>query len=394
MKILFCLFSSLLFIEAWAQTSYVPSTHLLKKKGYQLQLGGDYFSTTKTADDKSGNDPLPDGASFNQTQVEFGGLYGATDQLQIGLGARLRLNQSTFINALGEEVNAASEGLQSTFVSGHYAFRPVGQFQYTLEGIFRYTPYTNEIFKVGNEEELILGDDGNEYSFGLGVTYSFRNNNFLTLRGGYRRPGSEISDEIYWQAEGAMVWKYLALVAGVDGVSSLNRDPYEDDPENRPIFNTGVSSLYNGMNREWITPYVGVNLALGDLWRVELRGSQVIRGTSTDIGSAFGIQLVRRVDQKNKGKLDSRFKSYDLEATISKVSAKKGYVVIDKGLADEVQKGMVFDFYEFDYVGGNVLVARGTVIQVKGETAVVKITGRFHRKKQIKEGLIGRSSLK
>lgn len=357
-------------------------------------MGGDYFSTTKTADDKSGNDPLPDGASFNQTQVEFGGLYGATDQLQIGLGARLRLNQSTFTNALGEEVNAASEGLQSTFVSGHYAFRPVGQFQYTLEGIFRYTPYTNEIFKVGNEEELILGDDGNEYSFGLGVTYSFRNNNFLTLRGGYRRPGSEISDEIYWQAEGAMVWKYLALIAGVDGVSSLNRDPYEDDPENRPIFNTGVSSLYNGMNREWITPYVGVNLALGDLWRVELRGSQVIRGTSTDIGSAFGIQLVRRVDQKNKGKLDSRFKSYDLEATISKVSAKKGYVVIDKGLADEVQKGMAFDFYEFDYVGGNVLVARGTVIQVKGETAVVKITGRFHRKKQIKEGLIGRSSLK
>lgn len=44
-----------------------------------------------------------------------------------------------------------------------------------------------------------------------------------------------------------------------------------------------------------------------------------------------------------------------LSATISKVLAKKGYVVIDKGLADEVQKGMAFDFYEFDYVGGNVL---------------------------------------
>lgn len=394
MRSFFFLLSSFLALETWAQTSYVPSTQLLHKKGYQLHLGGDYFSTSKRIDSEGTKTELPEGESFNRYQVELGGLYGATDNLQFGLGARFRQNQTTFFNDQGDEVRAAGAGLQSTYVTGQFAFDPVGQMQYTLDGIFRYTPYTNEVFSSDKEEQLILGDDGNEYSVGIGATYAFKSNNFLTTRVGYRRPGQDLSDEIYWQAEGALVWKYLALIAGVDGVSSLKKDPYEEDPQNKPVFNTGSTALYNSINREWIAPYVGLNVALGDLWRVELRGSQVVSGNSTDLGTSFGIQLVRRVDQKPQRTVDARFKSYDLEANITKVSPKKGYVVVDKGLADDVNKGMVFDFFEYDYVGGNVLIARGTVIQVKSDTAIVKITARFNRKKQIKEGLIGRSSIK
>jgi hypothetical protein len=56
-----------------------------------------------------------------------------------------------------------------------------------------------------------------------------------------------------------------------------------------------------------------------------------------------------------------------------------------------VNKGMVFDFFEFDYVGGNMLIARGIVIKTTADTSIVKITQRFNTKKDIKEGLIGRA---
>lgn len=376
---------------AQAQTSYVPVTRLLKKEGYQLNLGADYFKTKSTADKNGTKTALPSGESFSRTQVELGGWYGAADNLQFGVGLRFRKNSSTFTNN-GQEVTGTSSGIQSTLFSLMYSFKQQGQFQSALEGSFRYTPYTNK--EHDSAENLVLGDDGNEIQAGLAGTYSFKNNSFLTARSGYRKPGKYISDEVYWQLEGAMAWKRIALVAGVDGVTSLHHDPYANSPSDRPAYNTGSSQLYNTSNREWITPYAGANFSIGQNWRVDLRAGQVVYGKSTDLGTTFGFQLVRRVEKQSEPVLDTQFKSYDLEATIKKISPQKGYAVIDKGMSDDVEKGMKFDFFEFDYVGGNVLIARGVVIQVKSSTAIVKITQRFNDKKDIKEGLVGRASLK
>ena len=55
---------------------------------------------------------------------------------------------------------------------------------------------------------------------------------------------------------------------------------------------------------------------------------------------------------------------------------------------------MRVDFFEFDYIGGNVLVATGVIIKTKSDSAIVKITQRFNTKKELKEGLIGRATLK
>src|SRR5690606_16785764 len=120
------------------------------------------------------------------------------------------------------------------------------------------------------------------------VTYSSVSKNFLTARVGYRVPGTDLSHEIYWQAEGALVWPYWALVAGVDGVTSMRNDPNEDNLALRPVFHTGNTNLYSSYNREWIAPYAGVNIALGKNWRVELKGSQVVNGRSTDSGTTLG----------------------------------------------------------------------------------------------------------
>ncbi len=394
MKLILTAFAIFLGQTALAQTSYVSPTRILEKKGYQLGITGEMFNSSKSIDHEKDDVDFESGEYFKRFQGEFSGLYGLTENLQIGGGLRYRQNSSSKLNKLQEEISETSTGVESTFATFKYAFKPVERLYYSLEGLIRYTPFRNDEEQNGSNGSLILGDDGNEYSAGLGMAYAFKTKDFLSGRVGYRKPGQELSDEIYWQLEGALVWRYLALVAGVDGVSSMNNDPHGDDEKNRPAYYTGRTALYNSKNREWIAPYAGLNLALGPNWRVETRASQVVNGRSTDLGTAFAVSLIRRMEDKKTNKIDTRFKQYDVEASISKISPKKGYVVIDKGLADDIQKGMKIDFFEFDYVGGNILLARGTVIQSKSSTAIVKITHRYNAKKELKEGTVARGNFR
>lgn len=394
MKTIIPFFILVLSSGALAQISYVPPTKTLTQKGYQLGINAEYFKSSKMINKDGDEAEYEDGTGFSRLQSEIAGYYGLTHQLQLGGGVRVRQNSSTELKS-GEEETDTSTGLQSTFVGLMYAFKPVGRLYYAIEGSVRYMPYSNEEITPPDTGKLVLGDDGVEYSGGLGVTYSSRSRNFLTLRAGVRQPGRDLSPEVYWQAEGALVWNHVALIAGVDGVTSMKQDPFEDNPEDRPVYNRGMSELYGSTNREWIAPYAGLNIAMGKNWRVEFRGSQVVSGRSTDLGTNFGVSLIRRIDDPKAAKrADSKFKEYDFEGTVTKVSPKKGFVLIDRGLADDVRKGMKIDFFEFDYVGGNVLLARGTVIQSKADTAIVKITQTFNAKRPIKEGVVVRGSFR
>lgn len=379
----------------WGQTSYVPPTRILKERGSQISFGVDSFTTSSVVDQAGTKQKLADGQSFGRYQGEVNGLFGLTDSFNAGIGARFRSQSSSFTSGT-DDINAKVTAVQSLVGRFLFAFEPVNRTQFTFEGLFRYVPYTNEDIDVPNPDlsKLALGDEGHEYSAGLGMTYSSLSNNHYTLRGGWRRPGDDLSTEFYWNGEVALQFRYVTPLVGVDGVTSLKNSPYESDPTDRPKWNTGATGLYNSINREWIAPYVGVNLAFSQVWRVEFKVSQVISGRSTDIGTGFGINLVRRVDTNEEKVVDSQFKTYDLEATVTKISDKKTYVVVDKGLSDDIEKGMKFDFFEFDYVGGNTLVARGVVIKVTADKAIVKLTHRFNLARELKEGLVGRASLK
>ncbi len=390
------LFLLLLLVTAslWGQTSYVPPTQVLKERGSQISLSGDYFRTSKVVDHEGEKMNLTDGQSFQRMQGEINGLFGLTDDFNAGIGVRFRQQSSTFDFA-NEQIDASVAGVQSIAGKLLFGFPASNRTQFTLEGQFRYAPYTNkDVSSRDDLKSLMLGDEGNEYSAGAGVTYSSLSNNHFTFRGGWRNPGRDLSKEFYWNGEVALQWRPIALVAGIDGVTSLKNSTYENEPQERPPWNGGASQLYNSINREWMAPYIGLNYAFSPAWRVEFRGQQVVSGRSTDLGTGFGIAFVRRMDQSTEKVIDSEFKSYDLEATVTKVSDKKTYVVIDKGLNDDIEMGMKFDLYEFDYVGGNVLVARGVVIKVGTDKSIVKLTHRFNLAKEIKEGLVGRATLK
>lgn len=382
--------------STFAQQSYIPFAKPLEKKGYQLSLSGSYWQSANRIDRDGKKTDFPNGESFNRLESEFNGILGVAKNFQIGGGARFRQNQMKVDNGSGQIIDASSSGPESIFVSGLFAFDPVNRIQYAIEGSYKYRPYKDkEVDPLNyNREDIIHGEIGNEYNIGLAVSYSSASRNYLSARGGFRDPGTEISNEIYYQAEAAMGWKHFALVAGVDGVLSMKDDPYTDDPTNKPVYNRGNSEMYNGINREYMAPYGGFNIALGKSWRAEFRGAQVISGRSTDTGTQFGITLAYRKETPPEMLLDAKFKTYDIEATVTKVSQQKNFVEIDKGLSSDVYKGMRVDLFEFDYVGGNVLVARGVVMQVKVDSAVIKISTRFNPKKEIKQGLLARMSSK
>jgi hypothetical protein len=67
------------------------------------------------------------------------------------------------------------------------------------------------------------------------------------------------------------------------------------------------------------------------------------------------------------------FKEYEVEATVVRISPRGIFIKIDKGVGDDVSKGMVMDIFQFDYMGGNILTARGIVYEVDADSSVIKV---------------------
>lgn len=379
---------------SWAQTSYVPWGTTLRKQGSELRFSGRYWSSTSTYNEKGTESAFVGDESFSSIEAELGGSYGATDQLQFNLGAVFRKNAASFIPAGDTVVSTAeSSGVQAVGGGLTYSFKPVERMRYGIEGLYRYTPYTNKLWNgTDPDAELVLGDDGNDYGVNFLMGYVHPQGNSLGLKVGYRRPGKDLSPEVNWGFEGALVWSRATLLAGLEGVSSLNKDAYTSDPDNKPLVNTGGSERFNSINRQYLAPYVGAQFALGKEWRLETRYQQVMQPRSYDSGHLMVVSLVRRTQPAASRAADQRFKEYDMEATVKKVSPKKQFVIIDKGLSADVQKGQRFDFFFSDYLGGNILLARGVVIQVTADQAVVQLTTRYTNKHEIKEGTFARGN--
>lgn len=380
-----------------AQISYVPQGRVLHKKGYELKGTGRSWSSLSRFAENGDEDKYEGKESFTYFEGEFLGKFGATDELQFTLGMNFRQNRAEFEdpNNANRTEYATSTGVQSLIGGLQYGFKPIGRLYYSLEGFGRFPTYGNTIYVEGTDDptkNLVLGDEGPDYGAAVLMSYVHPSDRFATVRFAYRRPGKELSPELNWLVEGALAWRYFALVLGGEGVISLNQDAYTDDPENKPVFNTGGSQLYNSINREYIAPFAGFNIALGQTWRIEARYQQVINARSYDTGSLITIALARRVDSNPTILIDKKFKEYDLEASVIKISPKKQYVIIDKGLSSDVSKGMRFDVFHTDYLGGNTLLATGVVTDVNADQAVLRLTTRFSSKFEIKEGTIVRGN--
>jgi hypothetical protein len=343
-------------------------------KEFTVNLDGQYFETVGFYDREGGESDISDNNSFNEKDLEAKLVYGINKDFEAGIFFRGR----EVVSKTGD-TELTNNGLESYGVLAKYSFKPQKKWHYSAEVSYRNTAYTNSNFEAGAapNNEVVLGDSGNEFHLQLKVGRYLSKNLALNTRGGFKIPPNDLSNEITYGAELALQFSVLALLGGVDGVYSLNTDRFSDNVENKPSQNTGQTSLYNSINREFSNAYLGISHGQGR-YRMSLVGGQRLRGYSTDKGNFFKLGIIWSSGGVKKSKeLVNRFKDYDIEATVIKISPRAKFIKIDQGLGQDIYKGMRFDIYQTDFFGGNEIVASGRAHDVGADWSIIKIVQRY-----------------
>ncbi len=387
------IFLSLLIstLNSWAkQVPYRTSTRVINPKSYQVDVGLNYFSTIATFDKDGLEEELDEGTSLTMMDIDSNIRYGFGDQLELRVGFKYR-QVATEQTSGNESLSLSNSGLESYWLGAKYAFKPSGRWRFAIDTRYKMTSYTNEEYAPGTTpaEEIILGDSGTEIQLGLHGSYQSSKTHFWNAYVAYNMPANNMSQEVVYFAETAWAYTKWGFRAGLKGVYSLGMDDFKDVPEDKPLQSSGPTAMFNSINRSWMTPYLGINYAF-ESFRLELVGAQRISGTSADKGMEALAKIVWNSKGVTRDELKiSRFKEYEIEATIIKISPRKKFVKIDMGISQDVDKGMKMDIFQTDFFGGNVLVAQGVVYEVGADWAIIKILKRY-KKTPIKNGFTAR----
>lgn len=364
-------------IPVWSKnTPYRPAAKAMNDGAYEFDLVGTHFTQSAVYDFDGNELEQPEGNSFSESNFHLLGRYSYGKKLHFFAGISFRQNSSTN-GTTSEELS--SSGVERVLGGAHYSFDPVGRWYYALEFSFAKTAYSNQFYPVGETlpSELVLGDDGQIVEGMLHTTFAKTRTSFYSASIGIRMPQEHLAMEIPWKLEAAWLFDRWAIVGGLKGITSMGDDEFTDNPSQKPRLPTGVTGLYNSVNREMMEPYVGAYRAF-DSWKIGVGYSQVISGVSTDKGQT----LLASLSWSSSGitvaqKRLNTFKEYDTEATVNKVSPRGTFVKIDKGLTSDIQKGMRFDIFKTDFEGGNKLYASGIVYETGAEWSIIKITQTY-----------------
>ena len=369
---------------------YRASATNLDLHGYAFQFDGGSWQSSGNFNDAGDNVSFTNDQLYSSFDANFSGQYSFTKSFELRAGLRFRQNKSqTFDNLDVKEVS----GLESWTLGMQWMFPRKTKWFYALQGYYRGTPYTNSEPVDGNlTDELVLGDSGTEFGLSFHFGYERKLTHVYAGSIGLRAPGEQLSEEITYHFETAWIFARSALIVGASGVQSLGRDPFTDNLEFRPDFDDAPTNLFNSINRSYFEPYLRFNYSLSKGATVGLSYARVLWGQSWDSGQRIGLHI----DLTSAGKsvndlVFDKFKDYEAEAGVIKVSPRERFVKVDRGLSGEVRKGMRFDIYQFDYLGGNVLVATGFVYEVSADTAIIRIRKKY-RNIPIKVGFVARGN--
>jgi hypothetical protein len=357
-------------------SAYHPSGQTLDQKSTEVSILTSYFFKTATYDVNGSEQAMNDGEDYQQLDSDFAIRYAYGRQLEMRIGGRYRQLRSQ--DATHDLTN---QGFESYFAGFKYAFKWPGKWRYAFDLQYRQTTHTNgqyEDASDANSQEIILGDDGNEITCGAYASHRTSSANYYSVYFAYNRPPNDLSHEFLYDLHFAFVWRKFALIpVGVRGIYSRGGDPYKNNPTEKPVMNTGVTSRFNSINREYVAPYLRLSFAISKL-TISLEYSQIVMGASTDQGyqGTLGVSFNTAGVTSEERKI-SKFKEYIVEASVVKISPRGKFLKLDKGIASDVEKGMKMDIYQSDFFGGNVLVVSGIVYQVGADWAIVKIIKRY-----------------
>ncbi len=387
MKWISLLTLSLLCQNSFAQNGLIRGVdaEVINKKSYQYELEGRSWTSTSRLDYDGYEEEFTEDQGYSQLEGDILFRYGFGLQLELRGGVLFRQVTST-------SQETTKSGAESIRIGAKYEFKPIRNWHYAIDVQYLNTLYENtDYLNVSEipEGELILGDAGNAFHFKGILSYKMKGGNSLNGSLAYVGTPNNLSPEIFYDINAKIAWNTFALYAGLEGVNSLGSDAYTDEAENKPPQGLGESALYNSTNRSYSKPYIGAFKTFGRI-RLGVKGAQVISGTSTDKGTELSVSLAwnSRGETGVDRKL-SKFKEYDLEASVIKVSPRGKFIKIDKGISQDVEKGQTFDVYKTDYFGGNDLVAQGRVYEIGADWAIIKLSKKF-KKIDIKSGFTAR----
>lgn len=381
MKRLFIILSILLITPSLFSyyPSYESKTTLAPFKSYRILLEADMFSTSAYFDSEGNRVEMSEGDSFTKTDGQVSLMYGQSRQLELGLGMRFRQNTSEQVIGT-QTLSNSNSGLESYYGSLRYLFNPQKKLNYTFDLLFRQTAYTNKEYALNDSiptDEIILGDSGSSYLIGMTLSYQRTKTHMLSGSAAYSSPGSNLSTEIPWKVESGWIWDRMGILIGLDGVKSMKSDEFSNNPTSKPRQPTGATAMFNGINREFMRYYGGINYSF-EKWRMGVVAGKTMSGISTDEGMSVGLNVIwgnkgiTREEEKREA-----FKEYNIEATVIKISPRGKFVQIDQGVSGDIEKGMRFDIYKTDFFGGNELVALGVAYEVGGDKSILKIVKKY-----------------
>ncbi|NOT78005.1 MAG: hypothetical protein HOP07_03260 [Bacteriovoracaceae bacterium] len=366
------IFSSPLF----SATPHRGSAELLNPEAYSINASTTLYQSSALIDNDGVETAYPEGSAYRIIDADLTFRYGFSKKLELGFTGRFR-SVSSMLN----DETSESSGPESLGLEIKYSFPKVKNMTYAIGAHYRQTLYANGLFDSAvliPSDTLILGDSGSEYGVDLFMTNNLKPWKW-DLKLGYNSPANDLSSEIDYRAEIIYLFSSVNLFMGVEGIVSLNRDQYTDDPALKPVQATGSTRLFNSLNRQKLAPFGGVNFSLNKL-TFTLKGQSVMAGRSTDKGQSISLGLSWNstgvTDESIK--IDS-FKEYIVDGSVLKVSARGNFIRVDQGLSTDVEKGMKFDIYQTDYFGGNVLVGSGIVFDVGVDWSVIKLTKRYNQ---------------
>ncbi len=375
-----------MFLTCFSAQSKTLFGKTIREKELRVDLSGSYFYKTATFDGEGNVVNMNPSEEFSMINTDLLIKYGFAPNVEMYGGGRFRI-----VDSISGDTQLKNTNIESYHIGGKFHFAEALGVLFAFDAEVRNTAYTNNIYGQGRapSTDIILGDDGLWIKLGGKFTKPLVSGHLIEGSLHYQMPPDHLSDELLYDFHYLFKGTMASLLLGIDGVISLKNDPFNESLTSRPEMSTGVTSLFNSINRSWMRPKIEFGL-WGSSWGGRVFASRVFSGTSTDEGWSVGGGITwigRGIDSTNS--LDREFKEYRDSATISKISPRSNFVKINKGISSDVERGMNVDIYQSDFFGGNILIASGIVYSVESDSAVIKIN-KIHRKIPIKKGFVVR----
>lgn len=380
--------------------------HWIEEKRIRLTPEVNY-ATSKNNFDDQGNKIIPSGFDdFTRVLMDTHILLGLTSKLSIYGRLSWGRTQVAHVSQGGESFGFTDQrlGVNLKLIDQPHGFR------IHFQGQADFGLYDND--KAISERRPPLGDGTKDFTFGLFGAYSVYPDapQRLILVAG---PGLSLRSDnfhklLVWSA--GLQYQAEPQQGAQVGIALTGQLPIGDEPPRDPTLNPCANSLAGGscmvgaIHPKLAVARIDAGYRFNPSLALQVHYDQAIFGSRSPnfFILGFGAQFTwgetpppapaAQISPVEYGKSNQGFVGYReaLEARISRVNDRLHLLRIDKGQADGVQVGEVFDIFSVRPNGTIIeAVARAKVTSLKDHEAALRIV-EFYREVWIEEGFLAR----